>query len=148
MKHLFLLATVAMITVEMSFAYFHSSSCQGNIPSSKSCNLLVQTITGKMESNRDKDYWRKFVTLTASLDTLYFNPLNLRNKITKIEHKKIFCSPSKILKNILWSIDICLKYFMTPTKILRPPFYIVNVPSLTCHYKTCLEVTKALFNGL
>ena len=27
----FLLATVAMITVKMSFTHFHSSSCQGNI---------------------------------------------------------------------------------------------------------------------
>ena len=134
MKHLFLLATVAMITVEMSFAYFHSSSCQGNIPSSKSCNLLVQTITGKMESNRDKDYWRKFVTLTASLDTLYSNPLNLRNKITKIEHKKIFCGPSKILKNISWIINLCLKYFMNPTKTLWPPSYILNIQSLNLMY--------------
>ena len=31
MKHLFLLATVAMITVKMSFTKFHISSCQGNI---------------------------------------------------------------------------------------------------------------------
>ena len=30
-KHLFLLATVTMITVKMSFTHFHSSSCQGNI---------------------------------------------------------------------------------------------------------------------
>ena len=26
----------------------------------------------------------------ASLDILYSNPLNLKSKITKIEHKKIF----------------------------------------------------------
>ena len=31
MKHLFLLAIIAMITVKMSFAQFHYSSCQGNI---------------------------------------------------------------------------------------------------------------------
>ena len=30
-KHIFLLATVTMITVKMSFSHFHSSSCQENI---------------------------------------------------------------------------------------------------------------------
>ena len=56
----------------------------------------------------------------ASLDILCSNLLNLKNKFTKIEHKKIFCGPSKILKNISCPINICLKYFMTPTKTLRP----------------------------
>ena len=36
----------------------------------------------------------------ASLDILYCDPFNLKNEIMKIEHKKIFCGPSKILKNI------------------------------------------------
>ena len=54
----------------------------------------------------------------ASLNVLCFNPFNLKNKIMKIEHKKIFCGPSKIFKNISWPINICLKYFMTPTKSL------------------------------
>ena len=57
----------------------------------------------------------------ASLDILCFNPYNLKNKIMKIEHKKIFRVPSNILKNISGPINICLKYFMTPTKTLRPP---------------------------
>ena len=57
----------------------------------------------------------------ASLDILCFNPFNLKNKIMKIEHKKIFCDPSKILKNISWPINICLKYFMTPTKTVQLP---------------------------
>ena len=57
----------------------------------------------------------------ASLDILCFNPFNLKSKIMKIEHKKIFRGPSKILKNISWPINICLKYFMAPTKTLRPP---------------------------
>ena len=57
----------------------------------------------------------------ASLDFLCSNPLNLKNKIMKIEHKKIFCGPSKILKNISWPINMCLKYFMTPTKTLQLP---------------------------
>ena len=54
----------------------------------------------------------------ASLDILCFNPFNLKNKIMEIEHKKIFCGPSKILKNISWLINICLKYFMAPIKDL------------------------------
>ena len=67
----------------------------------------------------------------ASLDILCFNPFNLKNKIMKIEHKEIFHGPSKIWKNISWPINICLKYFMAPTKTLRPPAYILNVRSLT-----------------
>ena len=54
----------------------------------------------------------------ASLDIFCFNPFNSKNKIMKIEHKKIFRGPSKILKNISWPINICLKYFMAPTKTL------------------------------
>ena len=57
----------------------------------------------------------------ASLDILCFNPFNLKNKIMKIEHKKKLRGPSKILKNISWPINICLKYFMTPTKTLCLP---------------------------
>ena len=57
----------------------------------------------------------------ASLDILCFNHFNLKIKIMKIEHKKIFRGPSKILKNVSWPINICQKYFMTPTKTLRPP---------------------------
>ena len=66
----------------------------------------------------------------ASLDISCSNLLNLKNKITKIEHKKIFCGPSKTLKNISWPINICLKYFMAPTKTLRPLSYILNGRSL------------------
>ena len=63
------------------------------------------------------------LTLMASLDILCFNPFifNLKNKIFKIEQKKIFRGPSKILKSISWPINICLKYFMAPTKTIRPP---------------------------
>ena len=52
----------------------------------------------------------------AHLDILCSNPLNVNNKIVKI-----FCGPSKILKNISWPINVCLKSFMTPTKPLRLP---------------------------
>ena len=57
----------------------------------------------------------------ASLDILCFNPFNLKNKIMEIEHTKIFRGPSKIFKNISWPINICLKYFIAPTKTLRRP---------------------------
>ena len=65
----------------------------------------------------------------ASLDILCFNLFNLKNKNMKIEYKKILCGPSKILKNISWPINICLKYFMGPTKTLWPLSYIINVQS-------------------
>ena len=48
----------------------------------------------------------------------------------EIEPKKIFCGPSKILKNILWPISIRLKYFMTPTTPTVVPPYTLNVWSL------------------
>ena len=46
----------------------------------------------------------------ASLDILCFNPFNLKNKIMKIEHKKIFRGLSKNFE----------KYLMTPIKTIRP----------------------------
>ena len=42
------------------------------------------------------------ISLMASLDVLCSKVLNLKIKIQKIEHKKVFCSRSKILKNISW----------------------------------------------
>ena len=42
------------------------------------------------------------ISLMASLDVLCSKVLNLKIKIQKIEHKKIFCSRSKILRNISW----------------------------------------------
>ena len=77
--------------------------------------------------------------LMASLYILCTNSLNLKNKITNIEHKKIFCGPSTILKNISWPISISLKHFMAPQKPsasppspLPPSSYILNARSLTC----------------
>ena len=66
----------------------------------------------------------------AHLDIWCSNSLYLKNQITKIEQKQIFCGPSEIFKNGSWPINICLKYFMTPTKILWTPSYILNVQSL------------------
>ena len=52
----FLLATIAMISVKMSFTHFHSSSCQGNIfikiMEPNSPNLIVQKIVEKMDANK------------------------------------------------------------------------------------------------
>ena len=76
----------------------------------------------------------------ASLDILCFNHLNLKNKIMKIGHNKIFHGPSKILKNISWPINIWLKYFMAhqylpkilhgPHKnpLAHPPTYLMYGP--------------------
>ena len=60
------------------------------------------------------------------MDILCFNPFNLKNKILKIH------GPPKILKNISWPINICLKYFMTPIKTLPPPppTYLMYGPQL------------------
>ena len=53
----------------------------------------------------------------ASLDILCFNPFNLKNKIMKIEHKKIFRGPTKNFE----------KYLMTRIKTLRSPSLSLNV---------------------
>ena len=66
----------------------------------------------------------------ASLDILCFNSFNLKNKIIKIEHKKIFRGPSKILKNISWPINIWLKHFMAPTKTIRGGLKVNFIKSL------------------
>ena len=60
------------------------------------------------------------ISLMGSLDILCFNSFNLKNKIVKIERKKIFGGPSKVLKNISWP----------PQKPSGPPSYILNVQSL------------------
>ena len=63
----------------------------------------------------------------ASLNILCSDLLNFLNEVTKKirkgKHKEIFCGPSKIFRNMSWSITICLKYFIALTKTLRhsPP---------------------------
>ena len=51
------------------------------------------------------------ISLIASSDILCSDHFNLKIKITKGEHKKIFwfCGPSKIFKNNSWPINIYLK---------------------------------------
>ena len=67
---------------------------------------------------------------------MFSNHLNLKNKITNTEQKKIFCSPSKTSKNISRPINICLKYFINPTKTIPPPFLHAQctVPKETLEY--------------
>ena len=59
----------------------------------------------------------------ASLDILCFNPFNLKNKTMKMEHEKIFCSTSKMLKNVSWPPN-----YPPPSS---SPSYILNVRSLS-----------------
>ena len=90
----------------------------------------------------------------VSLDILCSSPLNLKNKITKLEHKKIFCGPSKLLSNISCPVNICLEYFMTPPKKNPsahppnppPPSYIRNVRYLTEKFQIFLKRLSAPFS--
>ena len=77
----------------------------------------------------------------ARLDILCFNPFNLKNIIMEIERKKIFRGPSKTLKNISWPINISLKYFIGPTKNLRP------VSGYESGYLVKLLITTVLTNN-
>ena len=83
MKHLFLLAIVAMITVKISFIHFHSSKCQRKIFLHQNTKLyLVSIAKGKDPSIRFKMHETYFLFLP--LFVLYllsgwdlFNVLNL-----------------------------------------------------------------------
>ena len=55
------------------------------------------------------------------LTHLNFQMNSLKKKIRK-EHENIFCGLSQLLKNISWSINTCLKYFMTSATALQPHF--------------------------
>ena len=69
----------------------------------------------------------------GSLDILYFNPFNLRNKIIKVEYKKYFMA-YQIFWKIFHSPSIYIsKIFHCPhTNLPLPPLpYILNVRSLT-----------------
>ena len=143
MKHFFRLATIAMITVKMSFTHYHSSSSQRIIFFHQNHATYSSKLSLRKWSSTDKDYRRKFVTkLYVICSMLRAKTLASGSKCikfffiftticlvwlvcastpTKIEHKKIFCGPSKVLINVSWCINICLKYFMTLTKILQSP---------------------------
>ena len=80
------------------------------------------------------------IPLTASLNILWSDPHNLLKEVSKKirkVHKKIFCSPSNILKYISWPINVCIKY-IAPAKTLRPPSYILNVWSLRQCISGCI----------
>ena len=98
---------------------------------SQSCILCQLPRTKTLGSGRYvSSIFFCFYNYLPYLASLCTNPFNLKNKITKVEHKKIFCGPSNIFKNISWPINICLKHFVTLTKTLTPSSYILNVWSL------------------
>ena len=79
----------------------------------------------------DVIYLTCFVFLKSAwwLVWIFCAPLNLKNKTTGIEQKKIFRCQSKILKNVSWPINIWLNYFTSPTEFLRtPPTYLMYGP--------------------
>ena len=58
----------------------------------------------------------------ASLNILYSDPHNFLKEVTKKLTKymrKFLFGTSKILKNISWPINICLKYFMASVHSLN-----------------------------
>ena len=68
----------------------------------------------------------------------------LKVKIRK-EHKKIFCGPSKNFTNISWTINIWLKYFITPAKTLQlAPTYLMYSPSSTEKLTTPITTDNSL----
>ena len=109
-KYLFLLANVTIITVKMSFTHFHSRSC--HIPSSKSCNLSVQTIIARMESNK-WDYWRRFVTKLYLVSIAKNKDPSIRVKM----HQTIFWNFYHYLPYICW-VDVI---YLTCHVFLKSP---------------------------
>ena len=57
----------------------------------------------------------------ASLDILCFNPFNLKNKITKIEHKKIFVAHHNF-EEYFMAHQYIPKIFHGPLKNPPPPY--------------------------
>ena len=68
-----------------------------------------------------KSYWEPVLTFSAKTH-LNFQINLLKIKIRK-EHKNTLCGLSRIFRNISWTINICLKYFMAPT-----PTYLMHSP--------------------
>ena len=75
----------------------------------------------------------------VSFDILCSNPLNLENKITKIEHKK-FWGPIENFEKYFMAYQYMPKLFHYPNKNPpphpppHPPSYILNVRSLSSQY--------------
>ena len=68
-----------------------------------------------------KDFSCFLTSFNMSNPLKFSNELNKKKKIRK-EHENIFCGLSQLLKNISWSINTCLKYFMTSATALQPHF--------------------------
>ena len=108
MKQIFLIATVAMITVKISYTHFHSSSCQGNIfLRLKSCTLLVQTITenGVQQKKITEENLSQSCILCQLLRK---NTLASGSKCTKHFFKKFY----HYLPYIFWMDEIYLTWLV------------------------------------
>ena len=94
------------------------------------------------------------IFLMVSLNILYWDPHNFLKEVTKKKkenkkvHKKICCDPLKILKYILWPINICLKYLMAPVKTLcpPPPIYLMYSPFLLIYLIGVLSILRIPYN--
>ena len=67
----------------------------------------------------------------ASSDILFFNPFNLKNKIMKIEDKKIFRGPSKYFMAHQYMPKILHGPRKNPTA--PPPTYLMYGPLSPCY---------------
>ena len=94
---------------------------------------LCPTIMTKTTATGSKPLSGSYLFLKMSYFLFLLDPLDgefvlsppnflkeVTKKVRKEAHQKVFCGPSKISKNISWSINICLKYFMGPARTLHP----------------------------
>ena len=116
--------------------YHHLLSCSSrNLISCLTCLIFL------------KSSWWLVWTFSAQTH-LKFQMNLLKAKIRK-EHKKIFCGPSKNFTNISWTINIWLKYFITPAKTLQPaPTYLMYSPSSTEKLTTPITTDDSLSSSI
>ena len=117
MKHLLLLANIAMITVRKFFIYFHSSSCQGNIFLQQNGATYLSKISLRKWSQTDKDHWRKFVTKLYLASIAKDKDPSIRVKM----HQHSFFNFYHHLSNICW-VDVI---YLTRLVFLKPPWWLV-----------------------
>ena len=81
-------------------------------------------------SNRVKTHQKNIFIFLFFYDQFHITfctqtPITLKKKLLKKimteAHNKIFGDPSKIFKNISWSVNVFLKYFMAPANPSAPP---------------------------
>ena len=68
----------------------------------------------------------------ASLDIFCSHHLNLKNKITKIEHKKIFCGPSKICARWVNMLILSSYFHNKPNNVFSDSilFHLYHLPQV------------------